>query len=116
MSLFFINLDIDTKDRYALPKFLRFTDNYDPLTSDFLERVKELPSGGNYKVTDEDKRPDRASLRIYDDFQYWWVLMYYNNIFRFEDFTRGLEIQYPRRDALEDYYFSLSARQLRNTR
>lgn len=115
MSLFFINLDRDTQERYDLAKFLQFTDNFDPLTSDFLDKVKALPSGGNYKITDDDQRPDRASLRIYSDFQYWWILMFYNDMLGVEDFTRGKLIQYPRRDALEDFYFGLGLKQLRGT-
>jgi hypothetical protein len=113
MSLFFINLDLETDNRYDLANFMAYTDNYDPLTGDIFNEVKNIPFGGSFIITTEELRPDRASLRLYNDFQYWWILLFYNDMQTVEDFKRGKKIQYPERGALENYYFSLTARQLR---
>jgi hypothetical protein len=113
MSLFYINLDKETESRYDLSKFMRYTDNYDPLTSDLLKELKSIPSQGNHRITGIDAgRPDKTSLKLYGDFQYWWILMFYNDINSVEDYSNGKTIQYPTRESLENYYFSLNQRQL----
>jgi len=45
-KIFFIDLLNDTESRYSLSKFLRFTDNSDPITSKFIEDLKNINSGG----------------------------------------------------------------------
>ena len=113
MSIFYINLEDETEDRYDLSKFMNFTDNYDPLTSDLLSELKNLPFGGRFKIRDEANRPDKASLAIYKTFQYWWILLYYNGMTSPDQFTLGKTIEYPLLSDLENYYFSLSVKQLR---
>lgn len=113
MSLFYIDLDSSTETRYDLAKFMRFTDNFDPLTSDLLKELKGLASGGNHTISMDEGRPDKTALKLYGDFQYWWILLYYNDMTSVSQYKRGTLIQYPDRDALENYYFSLKQRQLR---
>lgn len=113
MSLFFINLDIESDNRYDLSKFMRYTDNYDPLTSDLLKNLKDIPSAGNHVVSYDEQRPDKTSRILYGDFSYWWLILFYNDLTAVEQLKRGMVIQYPRREDLENYYFSLNQRQLR---
>lgn len=112
MSFFYINLDMDTKKRLALPKFLRYTDTFDPLTSNMYYELKNLRRGGQYRIVGDEGRPDIVSYKIYKDTQYWWILMFYNDIVFLEDITNGRLINYPSIDAIEDYYFGLKVNQL----
>jgi len=109
MSLFFINLEKATEERYALSKFLSFTDNYDPLTSTFLLKLSDLKVNSAVLVQGQDKRPDNLSYSIFQDTQYWWVLLYYNDKLSFEDITTGEIIKVPNLDELEELYFSLKS-------
>lgn len=112
-SNFFINLDVFRgTDRYSLGKFLEFTDNFDPVTSEFLQRVTQLKIGGTYTIRGEDARPDTVSQELYGNTQYWWILMFYNGITRIDNITNGLEIRYPDSDELEDLYFTLKSKEL----
>ena len=88
MSLFFVNLDRDTKKRFGISKFMEFLgDNYDPLTSDFLLKLPNLKIGGEYKIQKDELRPDNISFNIYGDTQYWWVIMLYNGINELNELT-----------------------------
>lgn len=108
---YFLNLDLLTTERYDQGKFMEFTDNYDPLTSSFMNDLISLPQVGKYTVQGEDGKPDLLSYRIYGDTQYWWVLLIYNRKFEFSDIKTGDEIVYPSVDSLEDVYFSLKAKE-----
>jgi len=111
-SFFFINLDTKAKGRYNLEKFLNYVNgNHDALTSSILYRLREIEIGGHYRVQGEEARPDLISYRVYDDTQYWWVIMLYNSITSVEQIENGMEIQYPRLDLLDDFYFSLKFNQ-----
>jgi len=110
-SEFFINLDKLTKERFALGKFMEFTDNHDPLTSSFIDVISNLPQRGVYEVKGEDGRPDLLSYRIYGNTQYWWILLIYNRKIDYREITTGELIRYPSIDSLEDIYFSLKAKQ-----
>lgn len=111
-SLFFINLGANTENRYDQENFLKWNaDNYDVVTSDFLLELKNIESGGQYTIQGAESRPDIISNDIYGDTQYWWLILVYNNITAVDQLTNGLEIQYPRVDLLEDYYFNLKTQQ-----
>ncbi len=107
---FFINLEYDTDARYDFAKFLQYeNNNFDPLTSKFLEELNTLEISGEYKVTTEEYRPELLSYYIYSDQQYWWILLEYNNLLSFEDLVTGLTISYPSLADLEALYFDLKA-------
>jgi hypothetical protein len=93
-----------------MARFMNFTDNFDPLTSSLLTDIKTLPESGVYTVQGEDSRPDLLSYRIYNDPQYWWVLLIFNRKFEFADFKTGDPIAYPSLDSLEDLVFSLKSK------
>lgn len=111
-KIFFINVESDKESRYDMSKFLRYTDNSDPISSKFMEDLKAIPPGGSYRVTGNEHRPDRISMDIYKNFQYWWIIMVYNDILKVEDLVAGLTILFPDVDSLEDLYFGLNTQEI----
>lgn len=110
---FFINLDLETQTRFELPKFFEWkVDNYDPLNSFIMDKLKTLTLGGSILISSQVGSPDLLSQDIYGSTQYWWALMAYNDILTVEDLKAGVEIKYPTLTALEDFYFSLQAQQI----
>ena len=110
---FFINLkDKNNKERYSMSKFLDFTDNFDPLTSDFLLNLSSIPSIGRFTVTGDESRPEIVSNKLFSSVQYWWILMYYNGITAVDDLTSGTQLRLPDPDALENLYFTLKSKEL----
>lgn len=108
MSVFFINLDKKFSKRFDMGKFIKFeNDNFDPLTSNFFNKIRTLPQDSTFKITTEMGRPDQISRKIYGDEQYWWIILLYNNIFDVEQLVSGLELGYPDSDALDEFYFTL---------
>jgi hypothetical protein len=111
---FFIDLENESNIRYDLAKFLEWKndDNYDPLNSYILNKILSLPLGGTTQVSGQEGRPDLLSFDLFNDTQYWWILMIYNDLVNVEDITNSIILKYPQQDELEDFYFSLQARQL----
>lgn len=113
MSLFFINLELESDERFDMGKFYNYeTDAYDVLTSDFFRRLKQLKKFGEYNVQNEEGRPDRLSKKIYNSFQYWWILLAYNDITETNKLESGMTINFPSLDDLEDLLFSLKGKQI----
>lgn len=111
MATFFINPNLDPKERFDAAVFMEYSDNYDPLTSEFLRLLPTLPVSGRYSVESEESRPDLVSYRIYGDTQYWWILLMYNNIIAVEDLQIGKILNYPSLGDLESLYFSLRSKE-----
>ena len=59
-------------------------------------------------IRKEENRPDLLSYNIYSDTQYWWVLMWYNSLYKPEDLKVGLTINYPALSAIEQLYMNAS--------
>lgn len=113
MSLFFINLNLGkSKERYDIRKFMPFTDNYDPLTSEFLRKLPDLRSSGIFKVKAFPGRPDQISFEIFGTFQYWWIIMAHNNVINIDDIKIGDELSFPDLNEVEDLFFSLKSKQV----
>ena len=111
MTQFFINLGKETSERYDMSVFMDFTDNFDPLTSSFITDLKSLRTVGTFEVQSESSRPDLISYKIYNDLQYWWILLVYNDIISNEDIAIGTIIKYPSVRDLESLYFSLKSKE-----
>jgi len=109
--LFFINTEYESKERFDIAKLLEYTDNYDPLTSSFLKDLKSLKSFGTWIIQSEEKRSDVLSYKIYGDTQFWWAILFYNDLTENDDLETGMSIQYPNLTDLEDLYFGLKAKQ-----
>lgn len=111
-KIFFLNTETEKVSRYDLSKFMRYTDNFDPLTSKFFEDIKKLPIGGQYRVSGNEFRPDRLSMEIYNSFQYWWIIMLFNDLLEVQSVQAGTIIYYPEQEELEDLYFNLKSQEI----
>jgi len=110
-KLFFINLEVESEERYDMAKFLEYTDNFDPLNTAMFEDIKKLAHGGDFIVTGEEGRPDLVSFKIFGDTQYWWVILLYNAKTNVDAIAEGDRLRFPDLNALEDLFFSLKSRQ-----
>ena len=111
--MFYIDLETAFRDRFDLAKFMDYTDDgvFDPLNSYMLYQIPLLPAIGTYTIRKEAGRPDNLAWAIYGDTQYWWVLMWYNSIYKPEDLKVGLKINYPSLSAIEQLYMNASVYQ-----
>lgn len=107
---FFINSKKLTTERFDMSKFMEYTDNYDPLTSRFLNRLLELPVRGQTLVEGEESRPDQLAAKIFGDSQYWWVVLFYNKKQNSDNLVAGEVINFPSLQELEELLFSLKAK------
>jgi hypothetical protein len=112
--MYFINLDYQGTPKYSFGRFCKYSDDlYDVITSYFLLKLKELPVKGYLIITpDLEYRPDLLSYQLYEDTQYWWLLLYYNDLVSFEDLKSGLQIKYFDLVDLESLYLSLKPLEL----
>lgn len=108
---FFIDLSVESNERFDISKFMEFTDNFDPLTPNFFSAVERLPERQKFFVQSEEGRPDLISFKIYGDVQFWWVIMIYNNIVDVDDLNIGRILSIPDIDSLEDLFFSLKSKE-----
>ena len=88
-KLFFIDLDNTSPTRFELSKFMEFSDNFDPITSNFFFRLKALPIGGRFVVQGEEGRPDLIAFNALGDVQFWWVILLYNDVLDVDDIVNG---------------------------
>lgn len=109
--MYYFNFDLETTERYDPAKFMPFQDIYDIVDSYFLTELSQLPTIGTYTVT-TDNRPDLLSYEIYNNVNYWWILLLYNNLMNFR-LTVGQVIRYPSLEAIENMYFQLKAKGLK---
>ena len=103
--MFYINNNLETDTRYDMVKFFDFNiDNLDCLTSFFITNIKSLSVAGTYTVQLEAGRPDLLSYYIYEDTQYWWILMWYNGLTALNEIVPGMTIDYPSLSSIEALY------------
>ena len=111
MTMRYINLDVESTERYDLAKFMDFNNNcYDILTSYFISELTKLEPKGVYEVVEELERPDLISYKIYGSVRFWSLLMMYNSIISPLDIKVGTLINYPSLEDLENVYFSLKSK------
>jgi hypothetical protein len=51
-------------------------------------------------------------MDIYSSFQYWWIIMLFNDLLEVQSIQAGTIIYYPEQEALEDLYFSLKSQEI----
>ena len=103
--MYYINNSISVDTRFDPMKFFHFNvDNVDPLNAFMITNIKKLPSIGTYTVLKEEKRPDLISYKLYDDTQYWWILLVYNDILDISNLKSGTIISYPDKAYFETLY------------
>jgi len=112
--MYFINLNYQGTPKYSLGRFCEYLDDlYDVIPSYFLQRLRNLPVKGYLTITpDLEFRPDLLSYNLYGETQYWWLLLFYNDLISFEDLVSGLEIKYFDLVDLESLYLSLKPLEL----
>jgi len=111
--MFYIDNDLNTIDKFDMMKFLELGEDMvvDSLSSYMLYEIPLLPVHGYYKITTEMGNPPMLSHNIYGDVQYWWILMWYNQLLSPNDLTVGLEIKYPALGSIEQLYLNASLQQ-----
>lgn len=100
MTIFFQN-----KDQYFtsidMAKFVDFDeqDSGRPsfLTSYVISKIRQIKNYTTITITDELlEAPDFVSFRNYQrSHSYWWIIMVYNDILEFSEFTFGKQIKIP---------------------
>lgn len=112
--MFYIDNEIETTRKFDMIKFMEFNkDNSDPLNSFIISNIKNLPEQGTYTITSSEFRPDMLSFNIYNDTQYWWLLLLYNEINNINEIVVGKVIRYPSLNNLQNLY--IQATTLRKT-
>ena len=108
--MYYIDNETNTTDKFDMAKFIELGDDgvFDSLNSYMLYAIPKLPSVGTYKVRVEAGAPDYLAKSIYNDEQYWWILMWYNHILHPEDLVVGLEISYPSIGDIQQLYTNAS--------
>lgn len=109
--MFYLSINQDFATRYDFSKFCEFVEGaYDSVESYFLQELAKLPAYGYYQVVGESGRPDLLSYRIYGSTQYWWILLFYNNLLSIDDIENNMNIRYPSLDDIEILYFQLNSK------
>jgi len=68
----------------------------DPLMDQVIPRLMQIPTYTNHAVTaDERGAPDLISLREYSTEDYWWHIMAYNGIGRYQSIVEGMTLRIP---------------------
>lgn len=112
--MYYFDFDYESEERYDPAKYMEFTEGaFDILTSYFINELQKLPVNGIFQVTSEFNRPDLASTKIYGLTKYWWLILLYNNLSSPWELVIGLELSYPSINDIENLYFSLKAKGLR---
>lgn len=110
MSQFYIdNKARKLSDKFDMSKFMEFTDNFDPLTSKFMGSLSTLKAVTSYMVQGEENRPDLISRKLFDDTQYWWIMLLYNKVTKIENISAGDGLKIPSLGSVEDLMFSLKS-------
>lgn len=103
-------------NQYDLRRFIPYCDDmYDILDSTFLYKLNNINRFGIYTVTVEENKPSLLSEKIYGagNTQYWWILLYFNNILDCNSIPAGTQLRYPALENLENIYFGMNTKRLK---
>lgn len=109
MGFFYISEDTTT-DRYDMRRFIEWSDDrYIMNNSYFIQELKKLAIAGTYQC--EGERPEVIAHKIYNDKQFWWIILSYNDITDMTDgsLAQGKVITYPSLTDIETLMFSLNS-------
>lgn len=105
---FYIDLEYRSPDRFDAGALIEYNvDNYDILTSDFVDKIPSLDKLGNLDLKNQEGRPDLVSWDLYQDTSLWWIIMLYAAKTTAEEFEIGDTIDYPSMTQLEQSYFNI---------
>lgn len=109
--MFAPDTSFDSSLSFDIGKIMEFKEGfYDILTSTFVEKLRNLPIAGSYRVTTERFRPDLISYRIYGSEQYKIMLLLYNNMSSYMDIVPGITLLYPSIRSMESILFDNKVR------
>ena len=108
--MYYINNDVKTIDTFDMSKFMDFTDDgvFDCMNSYMLLMIPTLPVTGYYTLRKEFENPPYLSYTLYNDTQYWWILMVYNGFTLPNQLKSGTIIKYPSLSSIEQLYGNAS--------
>lgn len=117
--MYMINPDYESSDRIDLGRYMQYVESgdegvYDSTDSRILVKLPTLPVQGEYVVTSEEHRPDLISYKLYQQVNYWWVILHYNGLRSPLDLVQGLKIKYPSIQSVEGLILNMKA-DARNT-
>lgn len=114
--MFFINPDVESPDRFDLARFMDWKndDVYDPLDSYFIRRQPELLARTQYAVQNAEHRPDMIAFRVYNNVNFWWLILLYNNLVYSEELEAGDVLILPSEEDISELYFRLKALETSN--
>ena len=104
----------DTEERYDESKFIKYNegtnsndDGYEIMNSKFFMDLGNISPSSTTKVSYQINRPDIISYEIYENIQYWWILLEYNKISSPDEIQNALLMYFPSLLDIEDLYFRL---------
>jgi hypothetical protein len=109
--LYYLDLNFEG-DRLDMAKYMEPTsEDHDPLTSDFIMGLMDLPKEGEISLSVEfENHPDYVAYSLYGSTKFWWILALYNSRIRYDEFKSGDKIAYPSKSDIEEYYFRAQAK------
>lgn len=112
-DIVYIDLNQEFIDRYSLAKFIDFNNGvYSLVNSYFLYQLEMLPPIAYYRVTAEIMRADTISYNLFSkNEEFWWLILYYNKIIKFQDLVPGMILKIFSIDALEKKIDILNTKQ-----
>ena len=111
MAFNYLDPDVQYRNRFDLDRFVAFREvMYDDFDSFFLQEFRALPAQGVYTITRIEGRPDVYSRDIYNNTDYWMLLLIYNNIVDIGALKIGVDLSYPYLNSLESVYLRLQSR------
>lgn len=111
--MFFMDNTLDLDRQFDLRKFVPFVpDFHDFLQSYLIEQISSLTPDGKFTITSEEGDPALISYKIYNDTQFWWLLMLYNDIIGFDELFSGRVLMYPFAEKFSLLYFDLKSKEV----
>jgi len=112
--MFMIDADYESSDRLDIARYMLYTDEnddgvYDALDSRLLVKIPTLKTAGTFVVTRQEFRPDLVSYELYQQVNYWWVILHYNGLTSPLEITQGTRLKYPSIQDVESLILSLKA-------
>ena len=113
----YIDADFESPNRYDLAKFAVYEEDvFDLIPSFLFEEIMNLPISGYKTISGQEGDAALLSYEIYQDTQYWQILMEYNSLIEPAQLVSGLQIKYPSVTSLENLYFKLNSLQKQEER
>ncbi|MBF0527572.1 MAG: hypothetical protein HQK56_21035 [Deltaproteobacteria bacterium] len=98
--------------KYVPARFMEWKENLpDVYNSYFLKQIMKIPASGIMYVAEYAGRPDNLSFFLYQSYQYWWLLMYYNSLTHVSQLKATLRINYFALKDLDVVFMTLITKQ-----